>query len=213
MKKIIAIIIFFCSFCYASEQNVTTLEQWQKAVNIAVVQLEDFVSTVITVEVPTEDTNSIFQNKMVVRVQYAKLKVLDLWNTQESFQNEIIYTIVAPVTEKDIGKVFIGAFGSQSTRDTLHGFSLNKELNTKDTIYVSRLFSLDTWSVLKSKEGEQYISGCIDGLTPTPLVDPSLEQVKKLVTSVMDAESESSITDFVWSTSEETPFKGKRCSK
>ncbi len=212
MKVIIAVISFFSFFCYASDQNLTALDQWQKAVNVAVVQLEDFFSVFKEVEVPTKDGRSIFYERRMIEVRYAKLRIKDLWSQRESFQNEIVYT-VASVTKKDIGKVFIGTFNSQSTIDTNYGFFLNKTLNTKDAIYMSRSADLETWLVIKNSKGKWYVSGCIDGLTSTPLINPLLEQVRQLAVSRIDEQLSTGIASFLWPTSEETGFTGKRCGE
>lgn len=176
MKLIRTLKIIFLISCFIispalagkkTQWEMTTLDNWQEANIVALVEVDSFIN------IPEKN------------LSFTKLKVKELWGKKSKLQSHVFY-ILNSYNPEDIGKRFIGAYSKTALIRHLYEKSLNKHLNTTNNIYLQSRFELNKWPVLKDTSGKTYISGCIDGFTKKPLIDPSLEQLKNLALPVID---------------------------
>lgn len=201
-------IVFFGFICFFSAlaSSLTTLSKFQKSVHVLVVQSEE----------PLFDSG------------YWQVKLIDTW-TENEIPSNSFYTFLE---EEVRGKMFIGAYGSpppyKSLEDRLktlirvnshnENFIKNikriaKRLSEKEKkgIYLHPWYGSNTWPIFKTTKGEFHVSGCIDGLTDQPLINPSLKQVKDLALSKVNDPPNVNLVGLFWPAGEEDDFNGLRC--
>jgi len=206
MKKVIIIICLICLPSYGNknfEDKLTTLDRWQKATNVLVVQVEEILTFSIN---PQQSFTK--ESKWV----FAKIRIKDIWSKKNTFNKGFFY-ISYPYTKKEIGKTFIGAYGPITTMNSYPGRYINHKLNSTDNIYLTLWYPMIDWPVLKNKSGKWYISACIDGLTKTPLINPLLEEVKQLAIPKIDKKPSTRLLGFFWPGSEKSTLNVKTCKK
>ena len=147
--------------------EMTTLDNWQKADIIALVEVDSFL------EIPEE------------KLKFTKLKAKESWSQKNRLKSHTFY-ILNSHKKEDIGKLFIGAYSWKTIYKSYYEKSLNDHLNTKNNVYLHSRFDLRKWPVLKDSSEKLYIPGCIDGFTKKPLIDPSLKKLKNLAIPVID---------------------------
>jgi len=205
IKKVFILAYLVPSYGFKKfEERITTLDRWQKASNVLVVQLEELLSFPINPEQSfTKESKWVF----------AKLKVKDIWSQKESLSKDYFYSSYPSYRKKDIGKIFIGAYGLITTTNSYPGRYINHKLNSTDNMYLTLWYHLANWPVFKNEAGQWYVSGCIDGLTKEPLIDPLLEKVKQLAIPRIDKKSTTKLLGFLWPDSEVTSWRVKTCKK
>ena len=224
-RKICITLFFICFVCHGFESKITILDTWQKAEHVVVVQVIGFIHIP-----PPEDSRAAKEGK---KWSFVKLRIKEVWHSNQTpspdnlpiqngityaedpllHKDDIIHIFNSKIQEEDIGRIFIGSYGPKTTNWGYYGIHLNKYLNTTDSIFMAAWTDLTEQAVLKDEDGREYITGCIDGLTWAPLIDPPLEKIKRLSLPELGKPPSAKLVGVFWPAAEKTTLKVKLCGE
>ncbi len=177
---------FLCPLLFW-DKSLTTLDQWQAASHVLVVEVESFIHFPPFYKPPGHEFTAYRP------VPLWKLKVIDTLTAEKPKQN-IIYTAFNPLQslkEKDRVILAVSQFQSAGEMNPVSNvypslILLEREIEEK-VIYAPPYY--DAWPLSKNEQGEYYLPDCVDGLTMETLVNPTLREIKELSQGEIDEES------------------------
>ena len=199
---------FACSYFFF-DTRITTLDQWQKASHVSVVEVEELI------HFPPPYKKGYEYSSSYRAIPVWKLKVIKML-TEKSPEIETIYTsypTLRSLKEKD--KVIL-SFVEFITHDPKHS---NKQVypslyllkrDKGETPFYAHPYHRE-WPLIKNEEDEYYLPDCVDGLTKMPLVNPSLSEIIELTQGVIDKKPNTKIIKGLWPSHEESKVKACKC--
>ena len=202
---------FFSIVCpyFFFDKKITTLDQWQKASHVAIVEVEK------DIHFPPPYKKGFEYNSSYRALPLWKLKIIEML-TEKKLDTQIIYTsfnLLPSLKEKDRVLLAFGNFITYSPRHSKTKVYLSLYLLNRETgetpIYGHPYYH--EWPLFKNKEEEYYLPDCVDGLTKLPLVNPPLSEIKSLAKGVIDKQSNTRIVKGLWPSQEQSKIKACKC--
>ena len=203
--------LFFSIACpyFFFDKNITTLDQWQQASHVAIVEVEKLI------HFPPPYKKGYEYNSSYRALPLWKLKIIEML-TEKKLDTETIYTsfnLLPSLKEKD--RVLL-AFADFITYDSNHSktkvylslYLLNRDRGETATYGHPYYYE---WPLLKNKEKEYYLPDCVDGLTKIPLVNPLISEIKNLTKGIIDKEPNIRIAKGLWPSHEQSKTKVCKC--
>ncbi|MCY4321700.1 MAG: hypothetical protein OXC37_04790 [Bdellovibrionaceae bacterium] len=202
---------FFSIACpyFFFDKKITTLDQWQKASHVAIVEVEKII------HFPPPYKKGYEYNSSYRALPLWKLKIIEML-TDKKPDTKTIYTsfnLLPSLKEKDRVLLAFGNFITYSSRHSktkayLSLYLLNRETGEKP-LYGHPYYH--EWPLFKNKEEKYYLPDCVDGLTKMPLVNPLLSEIKSLTKGVIDKEPNTRIVKGLWPSYEQSKIKACKC--
>ena len=202
-------ILFFCffvlpvlaySFNFFSSNRLTTLDQWQQAVHVAVVEVKRVV------RFPLSSGAGAGLSPVL------EVKIIDML-TQEKPKQNTIYTMYHPLQAGQRAILSLGLFVTTDENQLFFAYSsisaIEREIN-KRVIYAHGWHQ--PWLLEKNEQGFDYLPDCVDGLTKMPIHNPLVEDLKKLSHGLVDKEPQLEVLGFLWPSGLASLLPVKRCS-
>lgn len=169
------------------DRKPTTLDQWQAASHVVIVEVESFVHFPPHYKEPYHEFSSYRP------IPLWKLKVIEVL-TSEKPENDIIYTDFNALSNLKEKERVILAFADFTNPDKINPLNavypslqlLKRELG-ETIIYAHPYY--DPWPLVRNETGEYYLPDCVDGLKEQPLINPLLSEIKQLSKNKIDEKS------------------------
>ena len=199
---------FACPYFFF-DKKITTLDQWQKASHVVIVEVEELI------HFPPPYKKGYEYKSSYRALPVWKLKIIERL-TEKTPETETIYTSFNALPSLKEKKRFLLSFAEFITYDPAY---------SKTNIYIS-LYLLNRdrgemplyghpyykeWPLLKNEDDEYYLPDCVDGLTKMPLINPLLSEIKDLIKGVIDEKPNTKIIKGLWPSHEESQIKACRC--
>ena len=191
------------------DKRITTLDQWQKASHVAIVEVESLI------HFPPPYKKDYHYRSSHRALPVWKLKVIEML-TEEKPEKETIYTsfnALPSLKEKDRA---ILSFANFITYDPIHSkkpiypslYLLHR--NTGEMPIYGHPYYKE-WPLLENEDGQYYLPDCLDGLTETPLTNPLVNEIKELTRRIIDEKPNTKMIIGLWPSHEESQLEVCKC--
>ena len=203
--------LLFSMICpyFFFDERITTLDQWQTASHVALVEVEDLI------HFPPPYKKGYEYNSSYRAPPLWKLKVITMLTAKKKEVKTLYTSFNALSSLKEKERVIL-SFAEFITYHSTY---------SKTQVYLS-LYLLNRdrgemplyghpyhqpWLILKNKEEEYYLPDCVDGLTKVPLVNPLLSEIKELIKGVIDQKPTTKVKTGLWPSQDKSQIKSCKC--